>query len=98
MTLLLAVLLGVVVGALLGLVGAGGAIVAVPALVYGLGLPVRVAVPVSLMMAAIALAGTLLVALFGRAIDARMDALDRLSDSPPATIVAVPGPGGEVRI
>lgn len=60
MTLLLAVLLGVVVGALLGLVGAGGAIVAVPALVYGLGLPVRVAVPVSLMMAAIASATAVL--------------------------------------
>lgn len=54
MSLFLAVLFGAVVGALLGLVGAGGAIVAVPALVYGLGLPVRLAVPVSLIMAAVA--------------------------------------------
>jgi hypothetical protein len=52
----LAVLFGAVVGALLGLVGAGGGIVAVPALVYGLGLPVRIAVPVSLIMTALAAA------------------------------------------
>ena len=42
-----------------------------------------------LMMAAIALAGTLLVVLFGRAIDARMDALDRQSESPPVTLAAL---------
>lgn len=47
--LALAALFGAVIGALLGLVGGGG-ILAVPALVYGLGLPLNTAVPASLMV------------------------------------------------
>jgi uncharacterized membrane protein YfcA len=39
---------GLVVGALLGLVGGGGSILAVPALVYGVGLPLAAAIPTSL--------------------------------------------------
>ena len=45
-----ALVLGIVVGALLGLVGGGGAIIAVPALVYGVGLPLEEAIPTSLIV------------------------------------------------
>ena len=45
-----ALVLGVVVGALLGMVGGGGAIIAVPALVYGVGLPLDEAIPTSLIV------------------------------------------------
>ena len=41
---------GLVVGALLGLVGGGGSILAVPALVYGVGLPLAAAIPTSLVV------------------------------------------------
>lgn len=42
--------LGVLVGAFLGLLGGGGSILAVPALVYGLGQPLAQAVPTSLVV------------------------------------------------
>lgn len=45
-----ALLLGLIVGALLGLVGGGGSILAVPALVYGIGLPLEEAIPTSLIV------------------------------------------------
>lgn len=45
-----ALLLGVVVGTLLGLVGGGGSILAVPALVYGVGMPLEEAIPTSLII------------------------------------------------
>lgn len=45
-----ALLLGLIVGALLGLVGGGGSILAVPALVYGVGLPLSEAIPTSLIV------------------------------------------------
>ncbi len=45
-----ALLLGLIVGALLGLLGGGGSILAVPALVYGLGLPLSEAIPSSLIV------------------------------------------------
>jgi uncharacterized membrane protein YfcA len=41
---------GLVIGLLLGLLGAGGSILAVPALVYGVGLPMRAAVPAALLV------------------------------------------------
>ncbi|WP_417276237.1 sulfite exporter TauE/SafE family protein [Castellaniella sp.] len=41
-------LLGLVIGAVLGLTGAGGGIFAVPALVFGLGMDIRTAAPVAL--------------------------------------------------
>ena len=50
MPLLIAVPLGLLVGAILGLVGAGGSIIAVPALVYGTGLSPREAIPASLII------------------------------------------------
>lgn len=45
--------LGLVVGALLGLVGGGGSIIAVPALVYGVGMEMSAAVPSSLVVVGI---------------------------------------------
>lgn len=53
-------LLGAATGVALGLVGGGGSILAVPALVYGLGMPVAQAVPTSLLIvAATAAAGVI---------------------------------------
>jgi uncharacterized membrane protein YfcA len=52
--------LGVVIGVLLGLLGGGGSILAVPALVYGVGLPLAAAVPTSLLVVGISSATALL--------------------------------------
>ncbi|NRQ34688.1 sulfite exporter TauE/SafE family protein [Nonomuraea sp. NN258] len=41
---------GLVIGLILGLLGAGGSILAVPALVYGVGLPMQAAVPAALVV------------------------------------------------
>lgn len=54
MTILISLLLGAVIGILLGLLGGGGSILAVPALVYGLGIPLQEAVPMSLIVVGIA--------------------------------------------
>lgn len=48
-----AVLLGLGIGVLVGLVGGGGSILAVPALIYGVGLPLSSAVPTSLLVVGI---------------------------------------------
>ncbi len=53
-TLVLALLLGGVVGLIVGLSGAGGGVFAVPLLVFGLNLPVRDAAPVGLIAVGIA--------------------------------------------
>ncbi|MBE1530925.1 TSUP family transporter [Actinomadura algeriensis] len=45
--------LGAVIGVLLGLLGGGGSILAVPALVYGAGLPPAAAIPASLLVVGI---------------------------------------------
>lgn len=45
-----ALALGLPVGAVLGLVGAGGSIIAVPALVYGVGMSTHDAIPTSLLV------------------------------------------------
>lgn len=50
MTLAAAALFGLLVGLPLGLLGGGGSILAVPALVYGVGLPLPAAVPASLIV------------------------------------------------
>ncbi|MQY08871.1 sulfite exporter TauE/SafE family protein [Actinomadura macrotermitis] len=55
-----ALLLGVVIGALLGLLGGGGSILAVPALVYGAGLPLASAIPASLLVVGISSATAVL--------------------------------------
>lgn len=45
-----ALLLGALIGVLLGLLGGGGSILAVPALLYGVGMPLAAAVPTSLLV------------------------------------------------
>jgi uncharacterized protein len=58
--MLLVVILGVLVGVVMGLTGAGGGILAMPALVVGLSLPVTEATPVTLVaVAASALVGAI---------------------------------------
>lgn len=56
MSILVALLLGAVLGVLLGLLGGGGSILAVPALVYVLGLGIEQAIPMSLLVVGIAAA------------------------------------------
>jgi uncharacterized membrane protein YfcA len=63
MTVLVA--LGLVLGVLLGLLGGGGSLLAVPALVYGAGEPLASAVPASLLVVAISSATALLPRLRG---------------------------------
>lgn len=53
MTTLLTVLFGIIVGLSLGLTGGGGSIFAVPLLVYGIGVPLLQAVPLSLVAVAL---------------------------------------------
>lgn len=55
-----AVALGLVIGALVGLLGGGGSILAVPALVYGVGVPLATAIPTSLLVVGISSATALL--------------------------------------
>jgi len=52
--------LGLVIGVLLGLLGGGGSILAVPALVYGAGVPLAAAVPMSLLVVGVSSATALL--------------------------------------
>lgn len=54
MTIAFALLLGALIGVLLGLLGGGGSILAVPALIYVVGLDMRQAIPVSLLVIGIA--------------------------------------------
>ncbi|WP_018603393.1 sulfite exporter TauE/SafE family protein [Mycobacterium sp. 155] len=54
MSILVALLLGALLGVLLGLLGGGGSILAVPALVYVLGLGIEQAIPMSLLVVGIA--------------------------------------------
>lgn len=51
---------GAVVGLFLGLLGAGGSILAVPALVYGVGQPLQTAIPASLAVVAVSSLGGIL--------------------------------------
>ena len=52
--------LGLLIGVLLGLLGGGGSILAVPALVYGAGVPLAAAVPMSLLVVGVSSATALL--------------------------------------
>ncbi len=52
--------LGLAIGVLLGLLGGGGSILAVPALVYGSGVPLAAAVPTSLIVVGVSSAAALL--------------------------------------
>jgi uncharacterized membrane protein YfcA len=70
-----ALVLGAFIGLLLGLLGGGGSILAVPALVYGAGQPLAVAVPTSLLVVGISSAVALLPRLRARQIRWRIAAL-----------------------
>ncbi|WP_343970211.1 TSUP family transporter, partial [Streptosporangium amethystogenes] len=52
--------LGAMIGVLLGLLGGGGSILALPALVYGAGLPPASAVPASLLVVGVSSATAVL--------------------------------------
>ena len=54
MTLIIALALGAIIGVLVGLLGGGGSILAVPALVFGLGLSLEEAIPISLIVVGVA--------------------------------------------
>lgn len=56
----LAAVFGAAIGLALGLLGAGGSILAVPALVYGVGQPLQTAIPTSLAVVALSSLGGLL--------------------------------------
>lgn len=56
---MLAAVFGAVIGLALGLLGAGGSILAVPALVYGVGQPLQMAIPTSLAVVALSSLGAL---------------------------------------
>jgi uncharacterized membrane protein YfcA len=56
---------GLVVGILLGLLGGGGSILAVPALVYGVGVPITAAIPMSLAVVGLSSAAALVPRLRG---------------------------------
>ncbi|WP_433473042.1 sulfite exporter TauE/SafE family protein [Spirillospora sp. CA-142024] len=60
MTLTLVLLGALIVGTALGLLGAGGSVLAVPVLVYGAGQPMRVAIPTSLLVVTVSSLGALL--------------------------------------
>ncbi|PXY26881.1 TSUP family transporter [Prauserella muralis] len=55
--MILAAGFGLLIGVALGLLGAGGSILAVPALVYGVGEPVRQAIPASLVVVGLSALG-----------------------------------------
>ncbi|EID80450.1 putative membrane protein, partial [Rhodococcus opacus RKJ300 = JCM 13270] len=54
MEITIALALGAIIGVLLGLLGGGGSILAVPALVFGLGLDLEQAIPISLLVIGVA--------------------------------------------
>ena len=74
MTLLTTVVLGMVVGALLGFIGAGGSVLTVPLLVYVAGEPVKEATTESLLVVAAAAAAGGVVALRAGLVDVRTTA------------------------
>ncbi|GAT67023.1 permease [Planomonospora sphaerica] len=67
--------LGAVIGVLLGLLGGGGSILAVPALVYGAGLPLASAIPVSLLVVGISAATAVLPRIRARQVRWRIAAV-----------------------
>ncbi|MBJ8347052.1 sulfite exporter TauE/SafE family protein [Antrihabitans sp. YC2-6] len=75
MTLIVALALGIAIGMFLGLLGGGGSILAVPALVYGLKLPLSEAVPTSLLVIGVASATGALAKIRAKAIEWRLAAI-----------------------
>ncbi|PXX07267.1 sulfite exporter TauE/SafE family protein [Mycolicibacterium moriokaense] len=75
MTVAIALALGAVIGVVLGLLGGGGSILAVPALVYGVGLDLQQAIPVSLVVIGIAAAVGAVPKLRARQVEWRLSAV-----------------------
>ena len=75
MTLTLALALGLTVGILLGLLGGGGSILAVPILVYALGFPLPEAIPTSLLVIGVASAVGVISKVRARLIEWRLAAI-----------------------
>jgi uncharacterized protein len=71
----LALAFGLVIGALVGLLGGGGSILAVPALVYGVGMPLSAAVPASLVVVGVSSATAVLPRLRGQQVQWRLAAV-----------------------
>lgn len=71
----LALALGLAVGVLLGLLGGGGSILAVPVLVYALGLPLSEAIPTSLLVIGVASATGAISGIRARMIEWRLAAV-----------------------
>ncbi|MBD0324468.1 MAG: sulfite exporter TauE/SafE family protein, partial [Aldersonia sp.] len=72
MTLAIALALGAIIGVLLGLLGGGGSILAVPALVFGVGLEVEQAIPITLLVVGLASAVGALPKIRARQIEWRL--------------------------
>jgi uncharacterized membrane protein YfcA len=75
MTLALALVLGVAVGILLGLLGGGGSILAVPVLVYALGMDLSEAIPTSLLVIGVASATGAIPKVRARLVEWRLAAI-----------------------
>lgn len=87
MTIITSLLAGAVIGALLGLLGGGGSILAVPALVYVIQLDVRQAIPISLIVIAAASAVGALPKVRVGHVQWRLAGIFALTGIPPATFV-----------
>jgi len=74
-TVAIALALGAAIGVVLGLLGAGGSILAVPALVYGVGLGLQQAIPVSLIVVGVAAAVGAVPKLRARQVEWRLSAV-----------------------
>ncbi|MFJ2666379.1 sulfite exporter TauE/SafE family protein [Nocardia fluminea] len=79
-----ALALGAVIGVLLGLLGGGGSILAVPALVYGLGLDLEEAIPVSLIVVGVAAAVGALPTIRARRVEWRLAGIFAIAGIPAA--------------
>ncbi|MFI5509768.1 sulfite exporter TauE/SafE family protein [Mycobacterium sp. NPDC051804] len=75
MAIAISLALGALIGVLLGLLGGGGSILAVPALVYGMGFTIEQAIPISLIVVAAASAVGVLPKILARQVRWRMAAI-----------------------
>jgi len=71
----IAIILGLGIGVLLGLVGGGGSILAVPALMYGVGMPLSRAVPTALLVVGVSSAAAAVPRMVNREIGWRIAAV-----------------------
>lgn len=89
--MIMPLIFGAVIGLLLGLLGGGGSILAVPLLVYGLGLTLPQAVPVSLVVVGSAAAVGVVPKLRARHVQWRLAAVFALSGIPGTVLGTIAG-------